>query len=174
MQIQIMWHHGGADDADGNIKGFFSLQNRDETTRDIFQGRPGQNDLYQEGPSHYRNQSNDKSFHPAHAQLLKEKQQEGVQYGNTYSIDQGQPCQQLKTDSHAQYFRQVTGSDGNFRQDIEGDVYIGWIYLTVGLGQVASPHNAQPRRQVLQEYGDAIAHQQYPGKGIAKPAAACQ
>src|SRR5258707_817680 len=107
MQVQVMGHDGSSDNADRNIQRLFSGQAGNEADGYFTQRGLGKEDLDQEGQSDNGDEPDDEDFHSAHPQALKEQQEKSVQHGDADAIDQGQARQQLDTDGHSQYLRQV-------------------------------------------------------------------
>ena len=119
-------------------------------------------------------QTDDKSFHGAHAQALQQEKQEGVCNGKADSPNQGQSGQQLNTDGHPENLSKISGCNGNLGQQIKSEVHRSWICFPVGLRKVPSPDNPQPRRKALKQQCHQVAHQQDPYQLVAKFASSGQ
>src|ERR1700760_614955 len=172
MQIKVMRHYGGADDADGDIERFFAMQHGYKARGDVVKRRFGEDDLDKEGASYHGDQADHEGFHAAHAHALKKQKEKGVEHGDAHAVDEGQTGKQLQTDGHAENFGEIAGGDGDLGQYIKRDIDIRRIDFSVGLGQITAANDTETGGEVLQQDSDGIAHKQYPDERVAKTAAA--
>ena len=144
MQVEIVRHHGGAQDADGHIEAVV-IEARDQAG-DHFRGRRfGQQNLDEEADADQRDQAEDESFELADAVVLQDEDEQRIAGGDEDADEQRDVEEQVEADGGAQHLGQVAGGDGDFPEHPERVRHGARIGFAAGLGQIAAGDDAEPR-----------------------------
>ena len=172
MQVEVVRHHGGPDDADGDVERRGIGQARDEAVDEGDEGRLGQDHFHQEGDADGGHQAEDDRLQLADPEPGEGQQDQHVEGGDGDPREHRQPEQEVQGDGRADHLGHVAAGDGQFSEQVEGQVDRGRVGFPGSLGQVALAHDSQPGGQALQEDGHEVRHQQDPQEAIAVAAAA--
>ena len=103
VQIEIMRHHRGADDADGDVEHLGIGDDLGATAQSpsstAATGGAARSDLDPEADRDHDQQRDDEGFEKAKALVHQQQQQEGVERGDQRAADQGNAEQQLRARS---------------------------------------------------------------------------
>ena len=113
MPVQIVRHHGGAQDSDGD-GGAVAVHDRQEARQHFAERRPGPQDLDAEADRHDGDQREHEGLDRPDAEVLEPQEQQGIGRGEQNSDQQRNVEQQVESDGGAKHFRQVAGGDGDF------------------------------------------------------------
>ena len=145
MQIEIVRHHRGAQNADGDIQIFIGDM-RDQARQHVLHHRPtGPADFDEETSANHGDQSQHKAFDHANPEAGEPQQQQSVGRGKQHAEEQRNVEQQVQRDGRAQHFRQIAGRDGNLAEEPQGVGNGARIGFAAGLRQIALGDDAQSR-----------------------------
>ena len=174
VQIEVMRHDRGPEHADGHIQAVREhlligrIETGDQAADDLRPVRPGQADFNDEADGDNADERQSHQLQQPHATALDGQEYEGIGRGNRQPPDVRQPEEQLERDDRADHFRQIAGGDGNFAQNPQRNHHRAGILLPACLGQVSAGHDAQTRRQALQEQGHDVGKKKDPQEAIAE------
>ena len=127
MQIEIVRHHGRAENADGDVEHFrigHDLRRRQEPTQNSGDWWRRGHDLNDEADRDHDQQSNHEGFEKAEALVHQKKQKERVERGDQCAGQQWNAEQELQGDRGADDLGEVAGDDRQFadrpQQEIDG------------------------------------------------------
>ena len=119
MQIEIMRHDGGPENAERQIKHFAIGQNIGGRRKPAQHRAPigiGHCDLHRKADRDHPQHGHDKCFDPAKAEGLQRQDQEHVGRCDDHPDLERNVKQQIEADSGADHFGQVGGGDGDLRR----------------------------------------------------------
>ena len=90
--------------------------------------------------------------------MLQVENGQDVEGGQADAHEQRDVKKQVERDGGADDFRQVAGRDGDLTADPEQDACPARVVIAARLRQVALGHDAEPRRQRLQQDGHEVRH----------------
>ena len=173
VQVQVVRHHGGANDADGHHQAG-AVQTRHEAGCHVGPNRPCQQHLNRQASTNRHHQGGDQSFKFADAIALQQDDQHHVNPGDQRTPGQRNAKQQVERNRAAQQLSQITGHDGGFTQHPQGQHHRPCVVFSACLCQIQPAGDAQPRRQALQQHGDQVGRQQHPHQLVAEARAPFQ
>ena len=153
VQVEVVRHHRGADDAHGQVEHVRvgeDLRGRREAADQRPPFRIGERDLHGKAGGDDTQQRDDQRLQVAEAQTLQVEDEEHVERGQQHADLEGNVEQQVEPDGRADHLGDVGGDDGELRrrpQRIGGPAGVG---VTAGLRQVAARGDGEPRAQRLQ------------------------
>src|SRR5215469_648090 len=155
MQIKVVGHHGGTDDADGDVDhpGVTDVRDQQRVT-ELEETRLGlgkNEDVDEVAASDGGDQNQDDGFDGTHAEALQAEQEKHVEPGDDDSPEQGDVKEKIEGDSAAQNFGEIAGADGNFTHQPVGPAGPGGIPVAAALGQVLAGDHAQAGGDDLHE-----------------------
>ena len=124
MEIEVVGHHGGAQDSRREIElGAIAERGRlrHKPAQHAGQVGPQQQHLNGETGADQGHQADHQGFQPADAEALQPQQQQGVEGGEHNAERQGQAEQQLQGQGGSHEFGQITGHDRHLGQEPEGN-----------------------------------------------------
>ena len=172
-----MGHHGGADDADGQVERSRigdDLRLGQEAVGDRGDGRLGQHHLHAEADEDQRQQGDDEGFQPAKTAIHQQQDEKDVQRREDGAPHQRDTEQQIQRDGGADHLGQVAGDDGDLAGDPQQQAHRPRITRAAGLGQVQPGGDAQPCGQGLQQDGHEVGEQDHRQQQVAELRAAGQ
>ena len=172
VQVEVVGHDGGPEDADGDVERPGIRQGGDEALDERAPVRPGQDDLHQEGDADGRHQGEDHGLQLADAEAGQQEQEEHIEGRDEDAGEERQPEQQLQRDGGTDDLGQIAGGDGDLGQQVERQVHDRGVGLPGGLGQVPPADDPQPGREALEEDGHQVGHQEHPEQLVFVAAAA--
>ena len=175
VQIEIVGHHGGAEDADGDIEHFFVTQDfrvRNETTGGFPPDRVSEKDFVRETEADAGDERDNEGFDKAEATALQGEDDEDVQARQQNAEEQRDVEKEIEGNGGAQDLGEVTGGDGEFAGDPEKHGRAAGIVVAAGLGEVASGGDAKFRRERLQKHREHVADKDDAKKRVSELGAA--
>jgi hypothetical protein len=154
MEVEIVRHHRGAEDAHGDKK-HRRIRDDLELGREAAEHRHdagfGENDFRQETPADHHNERDDERLNVAKALVLKKHHEQYVERGDAHAPDQRDAEEQIQRDGRADDFREVARADGRFAEQPEHDGDGLGVMVPAGLGEVAPGDDAELGAERLQE-----------------------
>ena len=147
MQIEIVRHHGGAEDAEREIEHVRigdDLGRRREAADHRAPIRIGHRDLDREADRDDAEQRHDEGLDPAEAEVLHPQDQEHVERGDQHAELERNAEQEVEPDRGADHLGQIGGADRDLRQHPERPRHRARKRVAAGLRQVAA--GAMPSR----------------------------
>ena len=172
MQVQIVRHHRGAEDADGDVEHVRIAQDfrgGHEAAEHPAQVRPRQEELDGEAAGDPENEGDDDALEDAEAVLLHEQHDEHVERGDDDARHERDAEEQVERDGGADHLREVARRDGDFRQHPEHDRRPARVVGPAGLGQVVAGADAEPHGQRLQQDRHQVRQQDHAEQRVAEP-----
>ena len=155
VQVEIVRHDRGADDADGDIKHGRVGDDLGRRHEQAMQDRAGRRrcgeDLHGETAEDDDEQGDDEGFEIAEALVHQQQHQEGVERGDQRAADQRDAEQKVERDGGADDLGEVAGDHGEFAGHPQGVGDGLGIIGAAGLGEVAAGGDAEAGGQRLQE-----------------------
>ena len=115
VQVQIVRHHRGAQDSDGDVQAV-AAQARNQPGEHLRGGRLGPENLDAEAAAHDGDERENERLQGANAEALKPEQEQRIGGRQKDARQQWDMEQQVETDGRAQHLGQVAGGDGDFAQ----------------------------------------------------------
>ncbi len=166
-----MRHHGGADDADGDVEHFRigdDLARGHKALQHPGHRRGGSHDLDRKADTNHDQQRDDKGFEETKTLVHQQQQQEGVERRDQRAADQGDAEQKFQRNRGADHFRKVAGDDrglaGHPEQEVDGSGKAG----AAGLREVAVGDDAEPRGERLQQDRHQVRQQDHRQQRVAE------
>jgi hypothetical protein len=175
VEIEIVRHHGGAEDAYGDVKHLAvakELGVRDEAACGFAPERLRPEDFVGEAGGNAGDERDNESFDEAEAASLQGEDDEYVQRGDEHTGEERESEEKLQRDGRAQDFSEVAGGDGDFANDPEKDGGAAGIMFAAGLGEIAPRGDAEFRGERLKKHRHQIAEKDDAEKRIAEFGAA--
>ena len=175
VQVEIMRHHGRAENAHGEVEHLrvaHDLDRRREAEDHLAHVGLRHGDLDGEAGGDHQQRAHDEGLDPAKAEVLQIKDQEDIERGNEHAELERDAEQQIETDRGADDLGHVGRADGDLRQHPE-DVADGLGEgVAAGLRQVAARRKAEPRAQRLQQDRHQVGEQRDRKQRVAELGAA--
>ena len=171
VQIEIMRHHGRADDADRDVEHLGigdDLGRRHKAAQHRRDRRRRGSDLDRKADRDHDQQRDDEGFEEAKALVHQQQQQEGVERGDQRAADQGNAEQQFQRDRGADHLGQIAGDDRRLAGEPQQEIDRPRIGGAAGLRQIAIGGDAEPRRQRLQQDRHQVRQQDHRQQRVAK------
>src|SRR6266404_8406697 len=114
MEIQIVGHHGGAEDSNRDVKHFavgHDFRLWQEAGEDATEVRLGKNNLKQKTATDGQNEDDHERFDVTKAFVLQIKHRQHVERSDANTDNQRDVEKQIQRDRRADNFRQVAGTD---------------------------------------------------------------
>ena len=146
MEIQVVRHHRGAEDTDGDVEHVavpHDLQMRHEAGGDARQLGARQPELHGERSGDHQDEADDECFDVAEATVLEEEDDEDVERSQAHAPDERQTEQQVQCNGGSDDFGEVAGA-GDFAEQPERDG--DRLRVAVAAGLARSRPLAMPRR----------------------------
>ena len=154
VQIEVVRHHRGAEDADRDVEHVAVGEDaggRDHAARDLAEHRARQPELDGERPGDEDDERDDERFDVAEAAVLQVEDDEHVERRQADAPDERQAEQQVERDGGAEHLGEVAGGDGDFAEDPQADGGLARVVVAAGLGEVAAAGDAEARGERLQQ-----------------------
>ena len=179
VEVQIVRHDGGADDADGDVDhSFLAEAGVQQGASHRAKVRPGlrQNeDLDEVARADRRHQNEDERFDDPHAEALKRQQQQHVQRRDDHGPEERDGREEkVDGDGAAQHFGQVARHDGDLRPDPVGPARPGGVEIARGLRQILAGDDPQTRRADLKYDGHQAGEGDDPEQAVFEACPAFQ
>ena len=171
MQVEIVRHHGRAQNGDGGIEAPL-VEPRHEAGKHADSFRLGHENFRRETDRNDADQPEDDRFEIANAEFLQPKHEQRIERRECDRDQQRNMEQQIQRNGRAQHFRQVAGDDGDFTQEPERQINSARIGFAAGLGQIAARDDAEARAQRLQQHRHGVGHHEHPQQPVAEVRAA--
>ena len=142
MQVEVVRHHGGSDDADGDVQGLAIELRRYQPAEHIQRGGIHDEHLAQEGHADERHERDDQHLQHPHAAVHEEEDEQGIQGADKHAPKHRDPEEEMQADGHADHFGQVARRDGHFGQDVQRDVHDRRIGMPAGLREIQPADDA--------------------------------
>ena len=171
MQIQVMRHDGGADDAERQIEHGrvrHDLGGGREAADHLPPLRIGQRDLHEETGEDHPQQRDDEGLDVAEAEALQPEDQEHVERGDQHAQFQRDAEEQVEADRRPHHLGDIGGDDRYFGEQPEHEGDGTRIGIAAGLRQVTAGADRKARTQGLQDDGHDVRHQRHRQQRIAE------
>lgn len=171
MEIKIVRHDGGAEDANGDVQHFAIVEDfggGDEADDGGAPDRMREKDFVGKASADGGDESDDESFDDAEAAALEGEDDQDVEAGDNHASEKGQAEKKLESNGGAENLGEVAGGDGDFADDPEDDGSTAGIMLAAGLGQIAAGGDAELRGKRLEKHGHEVAEKNDTEKGVAE------
>ena len=149
VQIQIVRHYRGAEDADGDKQHRRignNLRRGHEARCDLRPIGMRQRDHVDKAAADHQHQRHDQRFHIAKAARLQHQNQQHIGDRNHHPRRERNAEQQVERDGGADDFRQIGRANRELRQQPQAERHRRRIVIAARLRQIAPCGNAQPRR----------------------------
>ncbi len=171
VQIQIVRHDGGAQDADGDVEHFAvakDLRTRDEADGCFAPKGVSEKDFVSETNGDRTDKRDDESFDQAEAPPLQRQNDENVECGDKNAGQKRQAKEKFQRHRRAENLGKIAGGNGDFADYPKKQTGGARIVLAAGLGQVTSGSNSELRRERLQKHGHQVADEDDAEKRVAE------
>ena len=171
VEIKIVRHDRGAEDADGDVKHFAIAKNfraGDEAHDGFAPNRAGEKDFVGKTASDGGDQRHDESLDNTEAAALKGQDDQNIEPGNKYAGEKRQAEEEFESHCGAENFREIASGDGNFANDPKRYRSPAGIMLAASLGQVAASGDAELGGERLKKHRHEIADENDAEQGVAK------
>ena len=175
MEIQVVRHHSGAENADGDVQHFLVAQYfsvGDEASGGFAPDRVREENFIGEAEADAGDQGDHEGFDEAEAAALQGQNDEDVQRGEQNAEEQRDVEEEIEGHGGSQDFGEIAGGDGEFAADPEKNGHTARVVVAAGLGEIASGDDAEFRGECLQEHRKNVADQHDAEKRIAELGAA--
>ncbi len=155
VQIQVMRHDGGTQNADGDVQRLLAAQHipaRPQSGDHIRPERLDEDQLDGKAAGDGRDQPEHYGFQTAKVGALQGQHDQRVEGSERHSCGDGNPQQQMKRQRRAQHFGQIGGDDRQFRQQPLALGDIAAIASRRQLRQITPGGDAKTRAEVLQDH----------------------
>ena len=153
MQIEIMRHHGRAQNAEREVEHLPVAQDV-RSRREAFDHRApigiGERDLHRKAGRDYPEHRDHKGFDPTEAERLQRQDQEHIGRRDDNADLEGNVEQEVEPDRGADHLGKVGRGDCDFRRQPQRHGYPARRGVAAGLGKVPAGADAKPRAQRLQ------------------------
>ena len=155
VQVEIVRHHRGAKDADGDEE-FSGVgdngRGRDESfeyRRDV---RLREEKFEAEACGDRSNQDNDQCLDVTESPLLEQEEQKNVERGDENAPNQGNVEKEIQRDGGADHLGQITSGNADFGGDPEGDGRFLPVVEPAALCEIEAGDDSQLQRESLEEH----------------------
>ncbi len=170
-----MRHHGGPDDAEGEIEhGRIAddIDGRGEAENDAPPIGIGERNLDDETGEDHRQERDDEGLDPAEAQLLEPEDEEDVEGGDDDAELEWHPEQEIEADRRSHHLGDVGGDDGDLGEKPEHRRDGPREGIAAGLGEVAAGTDGEPGAERLQDDCHDVGEERHEQQRIAELGAA--
>jgi hypothetical protein len=177
VQIEIVGHHRGAEDTDGDIEHFLVAQNfgaGDESAGGFAPDRVSEKDLVGEADPDAGDESDNEGFDQAEAAALESKNDEDIERGEQNAEKERNVEKEIERYGGAEDFGEVAGGDGKFAGDPQENGHAAGIVVAAGLSEVASGDDAELRGKRLKKHGEDVADEHDAEERVAEFGAAAE
>ncbi len=175
MQIQIVRHHRRAENAEREIEHLRIAHNFGGRRKAPNNATPigiGHRNLDGEADSNHAQQSDDKGFDPAKAEVLHPQHEKHIERGQDHADLERDAEQEIETDSRTNYFCEIGRADRDFRQQPQWRRHGTRKCIAARLCQIPAGRDAKPRAQRLQHDRHDVRHQRDGEQRVAELRAA--
>ena len=170
VQVQIVGHHGGADDPDGNHQHARLSQLRVNHRRAHFPKARARlrehKDFDEVAHTHRGHEKQDDGLDGSHPEALQAEQKQHVAARDDDRPEQRNSEKKIQSHRAAQHFRQVTGADGELAEKPVGLARPSGIPVSAALGEIFSGHHAQAGGDDLHEDGHQAGKANHPEEPV--------
>ena len=162
MEVEIMGHDRGTDDANADVEEIRVAQDfraGGQAREHAEETGPGQGDFDGKAEGDGRHENDDERLQVTEALVLQVKNGEDIETGEDAAEQERDAEKELQADGHAHDFRQIAGGDGQLAENPEEDDDRRGIAVAARLGEIAASGNSELEREMLQEDGHEIGHQ---------------
>ena len=177
VQVQVVRHHRGAQDADGDVQHArigHDLGLRQQSTKDALQRRMRNRQFVGEASTDHHDQPAHDALQHAESAALQHEHHQHVERGQQHARHQRQSEQQLQRDRRSDHLGQVARGDGHLAQHPLRDAGCARSTVATCLRQIAFRHDAQLQREVLQQDRHQVGHQDHHQQRVAEQRAASE
>ena len=160
MKIEIVGHHGGAQDPDGDVQHLLIAQDFrawNETGHGFAPQRLREEDFVRKAGGNRSDQRDNEGFDQAEATALEREDDQNIHRGNEDTGKKRQAEEQFQSDGGAKDFGKIARGDGNFADDPKDEPGAGRIVLAASLRKVAPGGDAELRGKRLQKHRHDVA-----------------
>ncbi len=175
MQIQIVRHHGGAQDSDRDVQILVrDVGNQSAAAVPSPSAMPAHQISTKKHAAMIAISDSTKLSITRIPRLVNHSSKQRIGRGEQHAVQQRNVEEQIQCDGRAQHFGQVAGRDRDLAQNPERIGNRPRIRFAAGLRQVALRHDSQTRAQSLQQDGHQVRQHQHPQQLVAEARAAFQ
>ena len=180
MQVEIVRHDRGADDADGHVQACPVVAKvrarpaRRPISRKLGLRLRQDENLDEVADGDGRHQQQHDRLDGPHAEALQRQQQQHVKSGDDDRPQQRDVEEQVEGHRAAQHFGQVAGADGHFAEQPVGPARPGGIPVAAALRQVFAGDHPQPGGDDLHEDGHQAGQRHHPEQAVLELRAGLQ
>ena len=171
VQIQVVRHHGGPENADRDVEHLRvgeDLRGRDESPRHGAHVRLRDEQFEQEAPAHDRDERDHERLEHAEALVLQVQHDQHVDGGDRDAHGERDPKEQIEGDRGADHLGEVAGGDGDFAQHPEAKGDGRRIVIATGLREITTGHDTKLGGESLQEHRHQVRQQDHRQQGVAE------
>ena len=175
MQVEIVRHHGRAEDAEREIEHVRigdDLGGRREAADHRAPFRIGHRDLDRKAQRDDAEQRDDEGLDPAEAEVLHPQDEEHVERGDQHADLERNAEQQIEPDRGADHLGEIGGADRDLGQHPQRPRHRARKCVAAGLRQIAAGADAEPRAQRLQQDRHQVGQQRDGQQRVAELRAA--
>ena len=165
-----MRHHGGAQNAEGEIKHVGvgeDFGRRREAAHHVAPVRIGQSNLNAETNGDDGQQRDDESLHPAEPDRLQVEDQEDIERRDQHADLKRQTEEKIEADGGSDHLREIGGADGKLRERPQHPSDGLRKSIAAGLRQITAAADGQPGAQGLQDDRHDVGNQRNGEKCVA-------
>src|ERR1700733_3292691 len=178
VQIQIVRHDGGADDADGHVEHACLAKVRRQkclAQLEEMRARLGKNEYLDEiACADGRDQQQDHCFDCAHAKALQSKKQKYVKAGDDDRPEQWNVEEEVEGNGTAEDLGEIAGADGDFAHQPVGPARPRRVPVAAALGKVFAGDDAEARGNHLHKDGHQAGEADDPQQTVLELSAALE
>ena len=159
VQIEVMRHHGGAENAERQIQHvrvLHDLDGRREAADHLAPIGIGHGDLDAEADGDDQQHGDDEGLDPAEAERLHPQNQKHVERGQQHADLERNAEQEIEPDGRADHLGEIGGADGELGKRPQRPSHPTRESVAAGLRQVAPRGDAEPHAQRLQQNGHQV------------------
>src|SRR5579859_827295 len=175
MEIEIVRHDGGTENADGDVEHFAIAEDLGVWNKAVGGFEPKrtrEEDFVGEAGGDGEDEGDDERFEHAEAAALKEEDDENIESGENDAEKKRNVKEELERDGGAEDFGEVASGDGDFADDPKKDGGEARVSLATGLGEIAAGDDAELGGERLQEHCHEIAEKNDAEERVAELRAA--
>ena len=176
MQVEIVGHDGGAEDADGDVEhggvGDDPWGRNEQAAQGEHVVGMREEDLDAEHREDGADEDDDQGFDPAESPALEEEDEQDVEAGDEDAVEEGDMEQELEGDGRADDFGEIAGGDGDLGKDPESEADALAVDLVTELGEIAFGGNAEFEGEALQKDRHEVRQHDDEQKRVAETGAA--
>ena len=174
VQVQVVRHHRGAQDADRDVEHRrvgHDLGGRHQSPNHLRQRGPRHEELHREADRDRADQHDDEGLEPPEPLVLEQEDQQDVEGGEDHAPEQRNAEQQVQRDGRADDLGQIAGRDGDLAEDPEHEADRPRVVVAAGLGQVAAGDDPQLQRERLEQDRHEVGEEDHAQERVSEACA---